>query len=770
MTSLVFEALNPTTPPKVGMVLRRVVDKVALYSRITHVFARTVYTMPLGTPAQVRFAKRPVRGRFSDLVLDLKAKRLSIGRVNLPPEFASSVEKGTPEFEEIRSAMGAIKPLVEEFDHEPNLHRTRFTLLINQRADALQWTEVTLRRVLLRYYYFGRHENALRDRERGPEPKDTPDRIAAMSEQGARRGRPADLATTLGPNQFKVLGEDVEDMVAAVERVVKDAARRSKQGAFVKATLVDAYEGWLHVEFPRRPKNKKIYAAWAKGSHVAPQSMSQFRRYVIDNEELSDELRQFMPAFDAGDSDRTLKSSGPGDVYELDATGGQIVLVDSKDPSRILATPTIYIVIDRWSRFIVSIYVTLRSPSWEALRVALRIAFTSRERRFKHLGYPVTDAIWPVGVPPAQLAVDRGSEMISEAMMKATVDGLSIEPLVLPPQTPDGKGIVEAVIKQLKRYILKSKLPGQYDKVTLDPKRKSGKRKAKIAAVTTLAELYRVLVSIVIKHNNTRVHRSLKKRSVLKINGIKPVPRDAYLWGLKNLTGIRYSALTDEDLRRMLLGNATAHLSGGIFTYQGRRYWPANAAARRFLKMHAGAHKKPLKVKVDNSDPFELLIPQRTNEWAQWKIGEEGAADLAHTTLEEQIALAMTHRLVIAAAENDALRHAGSAPGKGQSHSQPPKKESSKKAATRTAAKTASPKKAAAKSVPPPPATPVMPRSGAASRRQESNDLDRILNGNAPAKPEQAPGEREQGSSDLAALIKARKAALVAANQKERKG
>ena len=663
MPSLVFKPVGKTTPLKAGLVLARKLNNRTTYERITHVFSTSVYVMTIGDPADVHDARRPARLRRVKVEADRKAGSVVMGRVTLPSEFTASVESGSEDDQKIEAAMEAIRPLVALFENEANLDRTKFTLHIAQRAGKLGRSETTIKRILFRYWYFGGVKNALLHLGKGPVPSSKRSEGPAVDQTAgkrSRRGRRADLCADLGDNEFIVAADDIADMVHAVAREARNtsAATSAGTGALSVPTI---HRSYLHHEF--KDRHPKIYKKWIAGKHVPPLSESQFRRYIKAHESLDDDLRHLVPALDHERTDEMLQSSGPGDVYELDATGGQIVLVDKNYPGTVLARPVIYLLIDRWSRYVLSIYITLLSPSWEALRIALRIAFTSRSPRFKNLGYPVSDEDWIVGVPPARMAVDRGSDMISERMLEAAVDGLLIEPMILPPLTPDGKAIVETAIRILKKDLKATRVSGQYDKNTLDPKKRRAKKAAKVAAVYSLAELYRALITIVMKRNNVTVHKWLKSRSILKVNGVPPRPRDAYVWGLENLTGIQRPPLTDDDYRRLTLGVADATLHGSIMTYRGRHYRPSNPAAHKFLRT---AKDKKYKVRIDRSQPDELYLPGRTNDWPSWKIDRAGASDLESITLEEQQSLSQKHRIVVARAENDALRTPGEPLPKGR--------------------------------------------------------------------------------------------------------
>jgi putative transposase len=646
-----FKELPRGTIPSVGLVIRVRDGEETTYERITHVFSGSVYVMEVRDASYARYAKRPRRWRKTDLDLALRTNKARLGRKSLPPELATTLEDDSPDALKARAKKRLIKPLIEFFETEANLDRGNFTQAIRKRAKAEACSEVSLRRLLFRWWYFGGVDSALFALDMGPpassaravdRPADHP-RLA-----GKRSGARSPLEEEMGPNEFVASADDIEDMVAALKRLARKVTEANAGAGVV--TMTAAHYEWLHHDFKRR--HRALYSRWMKDLHVLPMSESQYRRYVKLHADLDDKLASVVPSIGRSRSGKALIARGPGEVYELDATGGQIVLIA---PGGKLFRPVIYIIIDRWSRFIVSIFVSLRPCSWEVLRIALRIAFTSRERRFNHLGIHVDDVEWPIGVVPAKIFVDRGAEMISEQMLDATVEGLRIVAKILPPLTPDGKGIVERVIGVLKKKMKgDSALRGQYHKFITDPKQKGDKKRAAQVAISSLAQLYRALIEIVLAHNNTRLHSSLKKMSILKKHGVKPRPRDAYLFGLKEITGIERPPLTDEDYAKLTLWKDTANLlADGSMSYRSRSYRPANAAARRYCELRDPGS---VTVKVDQSEPYSLYIKSQQQPWPEWTIDQAGARDLRDITMEEQIMLAHVYRLGAARAANDALR------------------------------------------------------------------------------------------------------------------
>ena len=327
-------------------------------------------------------------------------------------------------------------------------------------------------------------------------------------------------------------------------------------------------------------------------------------------------------------------------------------LVSHDDPPVILGQPTIYLIIDRWSRFVVSVYMSLRSPSYEEVRHALLIAFTSREKRFRALGVDIDDERWPVGRMPAVLCPDRGAEFLGESMEQAVAQDLRVELTPLPPLCPDGKAIVERFIREVKRRMASSDLKGTYADRPMDPLAKRAARRAKLAAVHSLAEAYRKLIEIIDDHNN-RPHRTLRRRRILTQAGIQPTPKNAYLWGLKHIAGLRAPPLTEADYRRLLLSVGTASLASGVLRYKSRPYLPVNEAA---LNLAAKSTRRPkqIGIRLDTTYPYEVKVPTLRGNWAVFQITTGAASELAGLSLDEEEALAAQNAILWARAEHQA--------------------------------------------------------------------------------------------------------------------
>jgi len=639
-----FESLTNTTPTA-GLVLR--LDETDdRYLRLTHVFDDCVYAMWVGEPEQARYARRPVRKLRQELEQLAVDSSSTWGRIVLPTALSYPPQEGSERALALDAAWNLIEPLIKSFDQESNLTRSMFSASIRQRAAASQTTFITLQRLVLRYYYFGGTRLALLPLPRGAKPGRAASISVAADALGKRipakrRGRQPGLAEELGANEFIVDEVDIEDMVDCLKAALR-------KGSTHKSLV---HEDYLAGAFRRR--HPDIHAEYIAGKRVEPITVRQFRYYIDSRARLSDDLAKNLRTHERNPGYLgSVYASGPGEVYEIDSTGGRLYLVSPGDPPVIVGQPTIYLIIDRWSRFVVSAYMSLRSPSYEEVRHCLLIAFTSREKRFRALGIDINDERWPVGRMPAVLCPDRGSDFMSDSMEQAVAQDLRIELTPLPPFCPDGKAIVERMIREVKRRMAASALKGTYADRPMDPHSKRAARSAKLAAVHSLAEAYRKLIELIDDHNN-RPHTVLRRRRILTQAGIRPTPKNAYLWGLKHIAGLRSPPLTEADYRRLLLSVDTANISSGVLRYKSRPYLPANEAAVD-LAAKSTTRARQIGIRLDKTYPYEIEVPTPRGDWAIFRITIGAASELAGMSLDEEEALASQNARLWARAEHQA--------------------------------------------------------------------------------------------------------------------
>lgn len=103
---------------------------------------------------------------------------------------------------------------------------------------------------------------------------------------------------------------------------------------------------------------------------------------------------------------------------------------------------------------------------------------------------------------------------MNTSMKQPVVQDLRIDLTTLPPFCPDGKEIIERMIREIKRRMAGSGIKGVFAESPLDPITKRAARKAAVGAVHSIANAYRVLIDIIDDHDN-RPHRALRRRRIL---------------------------------------------------------------------------------------------------------------------------------------------------------------------------------------------------------------------------------------------------------------
>ena len=644
----------PTTPHlKAGLVFRLVSKKESgeqfHYYRITHVFNSTgqLYYLEISTPEQVLVAKRPKSMPISVLnkLFEQNSKN-TLGNVPLPLEFIKTNVNEDLKLSNQEIADNNYKlllPLLEIFEDETYLKSRNFEPAIVKHAIQIEMSRVTLRRMILRYWYFGQSASVLAPLTRGPKLKLTNSTdIAAGDFENKisnRRGPKARITQALGENEFVVSLDDIQDMRKCLEKKLRKSY----------ATKVSAHLDYLAEYFSKR--HPEIYQEYLEKKIPEPVTIRQYRSYTSGTEWLDPELlEKLIQTKTYQTTTGALLANGPNEIYELDATVNRIFLV-SKKTNAVIGQPTLYVVIDRWSRFIVGVYISLKSPSWEELSYAILVSFTSRNKRFKNLGVDINDERWPVGKPPAVFMFDRGSEFRGHSAEKSIAENFKIEIALLPKRTPDGKAIVERVIRELKSRNGSASIDGAYQRRPTDYETRKAVKAAKGAAAYNLHEIFLLLIKEVESYNNSP-HDTLKKNILLVREGVAPTPKAAFLWGQKHISGLNRPPYTDEDYQKMLLGTDRASIAGGTLNYKRLTYQPDNTIAKAML-LRSGKSAKQVKIRIDKSHPEKVYVETSHQEWACWKLTAGALNSFRGMTLDEIDQLREQGAMLYDVAKND---------------------------------------------------------------------------------------------------------------------
>lgn len=220
---------------------------------------------------------------------------------------------------------------------------------------------------------------------------------------------------------------------------------------------------------------------------------------------------------------------GPGSLFQIDATIADVYLVSAINRSWIIGRPTLYLVIDVFSRLIVGFIVTLEPPSWLGAMLALENATADKVSFCQGFGIEITEAEWPSHHLPHAVLADRGEFEGYNA--NNLVESLNIKVDNTPPYRADMKGIVEQSFNELNNERIHW-LPGAVKNL---PSR--GERDKRLDGVLTLHEFRSLMILCILNHNNERRLDKYPLEQFMIQDELEPYPVNLWHWGVKNRVG-----------------------------------------------------------------------------------------------------------------------------------------------------------------------------------------------------------------------------------------
>lgn len=330
----------------------------------------------------------------------------------------------------------------------------------------------------------------------------------------------------------------------------------------------------------------------------------------------------------------TLKDiRGPASRYEIDATIVDVYVVSRLNPNHVIGRPTLYLVVDQFSRLIVGYYLGLEPPCWAGAMLALWSCNLDKVELCRQYGINITAEEWPTGFMPRHLLGDRG-EMMSP-MAEALSVGFNIDVENTPPYSGAAKGIVERTFGAVQITSFGPYLPGYVDKEFLG----RGERPPQLNAVLDIDQLTRVVLASIIKRNNN-VIRGYGGTPGQIVEGVEFTPVALWHWGVKHLRfdGQRFR---DDHLARYLwpeqkvaLRKRGLHFCRGLWYYGLKlreQHWFLRAL-QEGRAFNARIHPQHLgEVLITSDDERGTMLPlpvaPRSQRFAQFTLSELAALD-----------------------------------------------------------------------------------------------------------------------------------------------
>lgn len=289
---------------------------------------------------------------------------------------------------------------------------------------------------------------------------------------------------------------------------------------------------------PTRPSLAQFRYWFEKDNNIFDVKRSRLSARVYD--------KDFRPILGSA----TAGAFGPGSRYEIDATIVDLYLVSRLSRGDIIGRPTLYVVIDVFTRMIVGIYVGLEAPSWVGAMQALHNATADKTDYCAKFGIDIDVSDWPsVGLPERILA-DRG-ELASD-MIETLINTFGVHIENTAPYRADWKGIVEQRFKLLPAKF-KAYSPGYID----TDFRARGGNDYRLDAVLDIDQFTRIILNCVLHYNNAHSIKGYEKLPEMIADKVPSIPIELWNWGISNRSGALKQASSD-TVRKALLPSAMA--------------------------------------------------------------------------------------------------------------------------------------------------------------------------------------------------------------------
>ena len=488
-------------------------------------------------------------------------------------------------------AWSIIAPIIESSDAKAFIPSLRGSL-INEVSQRTGCIKKTIYKYLRQYWQGGQTKNALL-----PSFERCGGKGFEHQSRECKRGRPRKLSlTTETP-----IGVNVNEEIREKFRRGIKLFYLNRQGTTLKEAFQLTLEQFFHCGYTSH--NGVLVPVLPQISELP--TLTQFRYWYFKERSISQEIcarkgeRQFNLNYRAIVGNSTQMAFGPGSIYQIDATVGDIYLVSSLDRNRIIGRPIIYFIIDVFSRLITGFSVSLEGPSFLGAMLALENATADKVQFCSTYGITINDFDWPAHHLPEAILADRGE--LEGYNADNLVNSLNIKVSNTPPYRADWKGIIERHFRTCNEKMIRW-IPGAVQKP-----HGRGDKDYRLDAVLDLHQFRKLMIICILDHNKNHRMDWYRMDEFMIQDHVEPYPIELYSWGVQNRNGYLRS-LPPEIVRLHLLPTATASVTPKGIYFQSLYYTCEKATIEQwFVKARvSGRWKIPIAFDPRNLDNIYL--------------------------------------------------------------------------------------------------------------------------------------------------------------------
>lgn len=299
--------------------------------------------------------------------------------------------------------------------------------------------------------------------------------------------------------------------------------------------------------------------------------------------------------------DSTAMAFGPGSIYQIDATPGDIYLVNEMIRTRIVGRPTIYFVIDVFSRYIVGFAITMENASWIGAMLALDNVVADKVAFCAEYGISIKPEQWSSQNLGESLFADRGE--FEGYNPNNLINSFGIRIQNTPPYRGDLKGIVERSFGKVNEEFIHY-LPGAIVKA-----RKRGDKDPRLDAVLTVREFHALMIQYVLAYNSNNYLSWYRKDEFQIADQVELYPQDLWNWGIENRSG-HLRTIPQETVRLNLLPRKEVSITKHGIHFEKEIYYTCDLAREEGWFERARERKSwKIEVAYDPRDLTSIYIP-----------------------------------------------------------------------------------------------------------------------------------------------------------------
>ena len=377
-----------------------------------------------------------------------------------------------------------------------------------------------------------------------------------------KRGRPRIFVKELGE------GVNVDESIKKIFRIAVNRYYNTSK----KNSLVTAYELMLRDFFYDDFKIQDgVKIPILKNKEEIP-TIEQFRYWFNKERNLKKEVtlrnsaKKYQQQHRAILGSSSFEALGPASIYEIDATVADVYLVSRYNRNWIIGRPVIYTIIDRFSREIVGLNISLEGPSWLGSLVALANAMSDKVEFCKEYGIIISQDMWNTKYLCDTLIADRGE--VEGYNIHNLVKNLGIKVENTPSFRADWKPFVEQYFRLINLRV-KPLLPG-----VIDEDFRLNSRNGKDYRMDSRLDLYQftqVIIKCALYFNNNRYLKGFNRTKLMIQDDIEPIPSNIWSWGVKNVAG-KLRTLPEDIIKLNLLPQSKAVITEKGIRFKGVLY------------------------------------------------------------------------------------------------------------------------------------------------------------------------------------------------------